>query len=173
MGRRLVIDPVTGAGKRDSFDRRLSERIQASDCGRFAVMLWDVDGLQSINELFGPLIGDSVLQNMVKQCQRMIRGGDYLGRYGDDEFAIILDDVDEILADRRGQEIVRALSNLSNGFSDGFEQHDFKVSISMGIAEFEPGDTPGSLLQRTEQALLRAKRQGQGLCRSFGCAQAI
>lgn len=166
-GRSLKTDPVTGAGKREAFERQLEERIEDEAAGRFAILLWDVDGLQSVNERFGPLVGDCVLQNQVKQCQRMIRGGDYLGRLVDDAFAVILDDVDESLAIRRGQEIVRKLSTLSNTFSDGLDQHELMVSVSMGIAEYTRGDSAETLLAKAELALGQAKRQGAGTLASF------
>lgn len=165
----VSLDPLTGAGNKKGLERALKERVQkaAAQNGRFAVLLWDVDDLKMVNDRHGHLVGDGVLKSIVQICQRMIRGGDYIGRHGGDEFAVVLEDVEASLAERRGKEIAKAVEMADLRYSTGRGEVSVKVTISMGISDFRTGDSPEALLERADWALYRARREGRNLCRLY------
>lgn len=161
-----MTDALTGAGNRRGLERAIKQRIDDAvmNNNRFAVLMWDVDNFKSLNDKFGHLVGDGVLKTLVKQCYRMIRGGDYVGRYGGEEFVIILEDVDLKMAGRRGRDIVKTIASLDimlNGIS---RAHRVQSTISMGVTEFRAGDSMESLLERADKSLYRAKQSGKNRC---------
>lgn len=161
-----MTDALTGAGNRRGLDKALKQRIDDAVMKEkgFAVLIWDVDNFKKLNDKYGHLVGDGVLKTLVKQCYRMIRGGDYIGRYGGEEFVIILEEVDAKMAARRGRDIVKTVAGLDimlNGIS---RAHRLQSTVSMGVSEFRPGDSAESLLERADKALYEAKKRGKNRC---------
>lgn len=161
-----LTDALTGAGNRRGLERALEARADRANSGEggFAVLLWDVDNFKKLNDVYGHQVGDGVLRALAKQCYKMIRGGDYLGRYGGEEFVIVLDDVGLSLAERRGWEVVRSIAGMEVMFGSPSAPQRIRCTISMGIAEFKPGETLESLLARADKALYAAKAAGKNRC---------
>lgn len=161
-----LTDPLTGAGNRRGLERALQARADRANSGDgcFAVLLWDVDNFKKLNDTYGHQVGDGVLRALAKQCYKMIRGGDYLGRYGGEEFVIVLDDVSLGLAEKRAWEVVRSVAAMEVMFGSPSSPQRLRCTISMGIADFKPGESIETLLARADKALYAAKAAGKNRC---------
>ncbi len=150
-------DAVTGLANRATFDRTLKEK--ANTLGsHFVLALLDVDNFKGINDTHGHPTGDDVL-NIVATCLKgAFRSEDLIARIGGDEFAALIKDVSLYQAETR---ICGALDSMvaNRPYSADGEQIPFTLSV--GLAEFSAGDTTRSLLQRADDALYDAKRQGK------------
>ncbi|GAC1420166.1 MAG: hypothetical protein NVSMB6_21970 [Burkholderiaceae bacterium] len=154
-----IRDELTG-----SFNRRhllkLIEDEKATAVGQddsFCVCLLDIDHFKRINDTYGHSAGDAVLRTFAQAVESNIRAIDRFGRYGGEEFLLMLprSDLDQALA---LVERVRA----------GTEQIDFPdlpraltVTVSVGIARYEPGENIALTINRADQALYKAKGGGR------------
>lgn len=150
-------DPLTGLANRAVFDRTLKE-LSTKLGSHFALALIDVDDFKSVNDTHGHLMGDEVL-NIVATCLRSaFRNEDVVSRHGGDEFAVLIRDMSLYQAETR---VCGALDSMiaSRPYSEAGEPIPFTLSV--GLAEFSAGDTARSVVQRADEALYDAKRQGK------------
>nr|WP_232371276.1 GGDEF domain-containing protein [Pseudomarimonas arenosa] len=151
-------DPLTGISNRREFSRRFGEHWrQASEQGRdLSLVLLDVDHFKQVNDKFGHAAGDSVLTEVAEVLRNALRGGTALARWGGEEFAVLLPNVDRdqaaALADRLRQAVasmpVRELPS---------------ITISAGVASLEGRrlNRPEQLLDEADAALYQAKTLGR------------
>ncbi len=118
-----------------------------------SVSIGDVDYFKSINDVHGHLKGDEVLQSIANHLTMCIRDTDKIGRYGGEEFLIILPhtDIHKALSC-----LERCRAGIETGSFDGV-----KVTISFGVAQLSSKDTADSLILRADKALYAAKNKGR------------
>lgn len=123
-----------------------------------SVLMFDVDHFKGVNDKYGHSTGDKVLVTIAERCSNVIRHVDLLGRYGGDEFAVLLPEADIATA----REIANRLRNSVLNTPIDTEAGLVSVSISVGVAQAEPGITKfPALLHKADQALYRSKQQGR------------
>jgi diguanylate cyclase len=156
------VDSVTGLFSRRRFDAALEHAIEHAKVGGQALTLLmiDVDHFKRFNDRHGHLMGDSVLGLIGATLKESIKGQDTAGRYGGEEFAVILPNTAlsdaAALADQIRKKIAtRELRVRSNGVRLG------TVTISIGVAEYRVGEGPTSLIERADLCLYTAKRAGR------------
>lgn len=155
-----VTDPLTGGYNRRAFfdlGTRELERFVRTARPLTAVMI-DLDNFKQINDHYGHLTGDQALRILAERCRAAIRETDIFGRYGGDEFALLLPDTDvpaaQVIAQRIREMITRAPWQI-----EGAGLH---VSISMGVAPARKAHRAlQDLLAEADQALYRAKSKGR------------
>lgn len=155
-------DPLTGIHNRKSFDHRLLEYTAKSRKQNqpMALLFADVDHFKKFNDTWGHQTGDQVLRLVAEVMNKNIKGQDVLARYGGEEFAIILPntglDNAIMLADRIRKSIeVRRLKKRKTNADLG------SITMSMGVATLQPGETPEMLLERADTLLYESKRNGR------------
>jgi len=121
------------------------------------VVLVDVDNFKQINDKLGHQAGDRVLVELARRFAGNLREYDGVGRYGGEEFLLIVPGCDLATTIRRANEI-RVLISGEPVVSDS---NTTPVTVSMGVASAEPSETVESLLHRTDTALYLAKRNGR------------
>ena len=154
-------DPLTRLYNRrfmNEFLARETERSKRSH-SKFAVVIADVDDFKRINDTYGHLSGDIVLKAIVRGMISGTREYDIAGRYGGEEFLIIMPEIDKRttvdVADRMRRNIENYEIEVMNG-------EMVTVTASFGIATFdEDGNSPDDLLVRADERLYKAKRQGK------------
>jgi diguanylate cyclase (GGDEF)-like protein len=154
-------DPLTRLYNRrfmNEFLARETERSRRSH-STFAVVIADVDDFKRINDTYGHLSGDIVLKAIVRGIISGTREYDIAGRYGGEEFLIIMPEIDKQttvdVADRMRRNIEDYEIEVMNG-------EMVTVTASFGIASFdEDGNSPDDLLVKADERLYKAKRQGK------------
>ncbi|MCK5679176.1 GGDEF domain-containing protein [bacterium] len=151
-------DKLTGLINRQYFDVLFDHALD--NVGRhttgLSLAMFDMDNFKKINDSKGHLAGDRLLQSVSVLVQEHIRKSDIIARWGGDEFVILLQKCDAETATRLMDKIrERIVSTLNE------KATDISASISVGIAEYEPGDTCDTLLARTDKHLYLAKENGR------------
>jgi diguanylate cyclase (GGDEF)-like protein len=153
------LDELTGAFNRRCIMRMLDEEIARSvrNGSPCSIALIDLDWFKRINDAFGHPIGDEVLRTFAITMFANIRSIDRFGRYGGEEFLLILPDMPPEGAERALERLRAIIADLDwSAFSPGM-----KVTISAGVATFRPNETPDTLLARADRALYAAKARGR------------
>lgn len=125
-----------------------------------SVIMADVDNFKSINDTYGHIVGDTVLKAISQEIISHLRSYDSVGRYGGEEFLIILSGCNAVEAMVVAERIRRAIAALL--FKH--ENNEFNITISMGIScsdNVEREKNDDSLLSDADRALYRAKREGR------------
>ncbi|WP_292654109.1 GGDEF domain-containing protein [Nitratifractor sp.] len=149
---RINIDPLTNLYKKPYFDKKIKEKLECNE--RFAVVVIDLDNFKHINDKYGHIVGDKILQEFVRLVKANLRNDDLFSRWGGEEFLILIEsDKQEEISHKI--EALRAL----------ISQHRFNdvghLTASFGITFSKEGDTIESLLKRADDALYRAKNLGK------------
>jgi diguanylate cyclase (GGDEF)-like protein len=152
-----TIDALTAVATRHHF-WELAEKLLASASrhGRpLAAIMLDVDHFKAVNDTYGHAVGDAVLREVAARVQATVREADIVGRYGGEEFALLLPESHDVTAlAERLRATMAATPIVAHG-------QDITVTISAGISYLEPGDDLDSLLGRADAALYRSKAAGR------------
>jgi len=153
-------DPLTGLPNRILFDDRLNVGLaQAQRNGsRLAVMMLDLDWFKRVNDTYGHGVGDELLKLVAQRLASNLRKSDTVGRFGGDEFVLLLPQIGAI------DDATRVAQKLLDSFSEPFAINGYKLSItsSIGIAIYpENGDRADVLLTNADTAMYHAKEDGR------------
>jgi diguanylate cyclase (GGDEF)-like protein len=134
---------------------KLIERNSAPMC----MALIDIDHFKQVNDQFGHHAGDVVLKGMAQHVQSQLRQVDKLARWGGEEFLLMLPRVGEVEATAALERLRQSVEALE------FADHPYlKITFSAGFARAQPGETLEHLIERADEALYDAKRQGRNRC---------
>ncbi|MCU1394255.1 MAG: hypothetical protein JWM34_2683 [Ilumatobacteraceae bacterium] len=157
-------DELTGLPNRTHFLEQLSRRLDGAEVGSIAVLFIDLDNFKVVNDSLGHAAGDELLRGMADRLRSVVRDRDMLGRFGGDEFIVMLDglqfDVSPAdIAERLREAIVQPI------VVDGAELF---VSGSIGITYADRlGVTADDLLRDADAAMYRAKARGRDCIETF------
>ncbi|MDY6990601.1 MAG: diguanylate cyclase [Thermodesulfobacteriota bacterium] len=154
-------DPLTKIYNRRYMNEFLAKETERSRRSKkeFAVILADVDDFKRINDTYGHLSGDFVLKKIVDGMIRGTREYDIVGRYGGEEFLIIMPEIEKSAAVHVAERMRRSIETQQIELSDG---ERVTVTVSFGIAGFdEDGSSPEDLLIKADERLYKAKWQGK------------
>lgn len=160
--REAMTDGLTSLANRKAFDnelRRIAEETAITQ-GTFALLMVDIDYFKSFNDNFGHQVGDQVLRLVARTLTDGVKGRDIAARYGGEEFAIILPDTNLQAAVTVGNALRKAVAtkdvvNRNTGDKLG------RITMSVGCAEFMPGENIQDLIERADAALYTAKHNGR------------
>ena len=152
-------DPLTGINNRSTFDSALSREMALArrNGSSFSILIIDIDHFKRVNDTYGHSAGDEVLKNVAAQIQQSIRNTDQLFRFGGEEFVVLLNNSDCEMA---GCIADRVLDAVRCSAVD-YHRQQLAVSVSIGIACLQPGDTVDDIFNRADRALYAAKNDGR------------
>jgi diguanylate cyclase (GGDEF)-like protein len=154
------LDSLTGLYNRQAILGKLREVINRAKRYKedFSLSMLDVDLFRRVNDRYGHLTGDEVLEKIATLINQNIRDADVAGRYGGEEFIIILPQTDLSSALVVGERIRSVIENAEMKDSDG---NVFTITVSLGLSSWEPDEDARSLISRTDEALYKAKENGR------------
>ena len=152
-----TVDSLTGLLNRREVRRRLQQRLaSAATRGETLAAMLDVDHFKRVNDGHGHLIGDELLCAIGVRISAMLHDGECAGRFGGEEFILVLDD-----RDGRGAERILVLHQMIRQNPFHLSSVSLSVTCSIGLAWAGPGDDWTSLIGRADAALYEAKSSGR------------
>lgn len=130
----------------------------------FSVVIADIDYFKRTNDIYGHLAGDRVLRAVAETLRSNLRGEDSCGRWGGEEFLIILPETD---LERAGKVAAKLLAKVRS-LTVPWEDRSVTITVSMGYGMFEPGSNIDAFLQRVDDALYAAKANGRDRAEACG-----
>ena len=149
-------DSLTKLFNRGKFDDVLTQEISLANTAQtpLSVIFLDIDHFKAVNDTYGHNIGDSVLVELAKVLTETTRNGDFIARWGGEEFIITL----------QSTTVLRA-SVIAEKIRENVEQYNFLIggnqTISLGVSEYIFNESKESLLKRVDNALYEAKDKGR------------
>jgi len=159
---RLMIDALTGVHSRYAYEERITEEHQRwqRHSQPLTYTIWDIDRFKRINDQYGHEAGDRLLRAVAEILNRHKRAEDFLARIGGEEFVLLLPmttlDAGLVVANKLRIEIEETAFRHKG--------QPERITISCGLTEFRPGDTPVAVYARADEALYKAKEQGRNRC---------
>jgi diguanylate cyclase (GGDEF)-like protein len=154
----ITKDPMTKVANRAEFDRKLAQFIDTHQQAKqpCSLIMCDIDHFKNINDTFGHQAGDEAIITLANLLSSLCRAGDLVARYGGEEFAVICADCSNADGAKRAEQIRKKLSEVQHACLG-----NKRITASFGVSELQSGDTPETLLRRSDRALLLAKEQGR------------
>ncbi|MBC7500641.1 MAG: GGDEF domain-containing protein [Herminiimonas sp.] len=164
-------DELTGIyNRRYIMDAIRLEQSRAERTGeRFCVLLFDIDFFKKINDTHGHLGGDKVLIAFARTINAQLRAMDCFGRYGGEEFLLLMPRTGLMGAERGGERLRLLIEQTA--FSEPGMTLD--VTVSIGVAEYEQGDSVEQVIANADQALYQAKASGRNQVATASVAQSL
>ncbi|MCI0505369.1 MAG: diguanylate cyclase [Gammaproteobacteria bacterium] len=159
LEKHAVTDSLTGMTNHEHVFNELQQAINKAHTEEspLCVIMADIDHFKSVNDNYGHLAGDGVLKEVAKRIKNSLRGFDIVGRYGGEEFLLILTRADlqtaRMVAERIRSRIAATPIDLPEGLLD--------ITISMGVAMVQTEEAVNSLVDRADRALYNAKHNGR------------
>lgn len=146
------LDTLTGALMKKPLLDLMDSYIHSKDMRKFSILMFDIDKFKTLNDTYGHIVGDKCLKQLVSVAYSTLREDDSIGRYGGDEFFIILPD----------QTAAQALKIADRYRQNIMEQTNPEYTISIGIATYPwDGETHKQLIKVADDGLYRSKELGR------------
>ena len=151
-----TIDKLTSIYNRYKTDLSLDEQIEiAKRYNRpLSIIFFDIDFFKNINDVYGHKIGDEVLKELAEFVSNLLRKSDIFGRWGGEEFLIILPETPKKEAIKLAEKLRNYIQNHKFGKID-------KLTCSFGVTTLKAGDTSETIISRVDQKLYKAKQNGR------------
>jgi diguanylate cyclase (GGDEF)-like protein len=159
LARLASIDPLTGLRNRRAIDQYLHDALSAArrHDQALSVLVMDIDHFKAINDTLGHHSGDAVLEHTARVLEKALRTEDAIGRWGGEEFLVVLPSTDEEGALRVTERLRRALAQDQ---PEEARSHGLTVRITIGVAEWRQ-DEMDELVRRADSALYLGKAAGR------------
>jgi len=152
------LDQLTGLLNRAHLEKDAQREVRKTRAasGYLSVLFCDLDRLKRINDELGHDVGDRVLKQVGASLRQRLRAQDLIGRYGGDEFVVLLPSLTRETAYDRGEQLITAVNAVNEALPD-----DLQIGLSVGIATFpfDATDYP-TLVKVADQAMYLGKREG-------------
>jgi diguanylate cyclase (GGDEF)-like protein len=154
-----VTDPLTGLFNRKFMIKKIEEEIERGKRygSKFSIIFLDIDNFKRINDVYGHIVGDFVLKYLANIIKSELRKVDYAFRYGGEEMVILLSETNLENALKFSERLLEIVRNTIFKY----KTEDLKITVSIGVAEFKPGETIEQLIERADMAMLKAKQAGK------------
>ena len=161
-----TIDSLTGLANRQAFMQRAKNEFNRAR--RYArpltVVMIDIDHFKAINDQHGHAVGDDVLRQAADICQSSLRGSDFMGRVGGEEFVLLLPDTPHTNAYHVAERMRAHLHETPIELDDGTT---LNITASFGVAPMNEDDSDfDALLERADEAMYHAKHEGRNQVKS-------
>jgi diguanylate cyclase (GGDEF)-like protein len=158
--RQALIDGLTGVANRRQCEESLTAEIARAErlATPFTLVLADLDDFKNVNDLHGHTVGDDVLREFASVLRSTVRESDLAGRWGGEEFLVLLTGTEAEGGLRLAERVRRALGERTFVGKDG---RPFTVTCSFGVTQHSASGDERELFANADRALYRAKRSGK------------
>lgn len=161
-----TLDALTGFNNRRQLEERIKQEVSSAKRQKrdLCAIMTDIDFFKSVNDTYGHATGDLVLKTVSRVIKLQLRDYDIAGRYGGEEFSIILPYTRILEAKMVAERLRKAVENTKIDISkvnNETNDKNISVTISLGIAVYENGDDEHTILQKADKALYKAKEGGR------------
>jgi diguanylate cyclase (GGDEF)-like protein len=162
LKKEAAFDRLTNAYSRREFDRIIEHSIANSQRHKrsLSIIMLDLDHFKNVNDVYGHLVGDTVLREVSKKLHESIRKGDYLARYGGEEFIVILPETKILRAMELAERLRKAIEDHRIAISP---EKVLKITASFGVASLKSTSDKESLLHEADEMMYRAKEHGRNI----------
>lgn len=152
-------DSLTGLPNREAYNENIAESIQRwqHNDSPLSLAVADIDHFKHINDTFGHLAGDKVLKKVAALFKSSVREGDFIARFGGEEFVFIFEHTNSETALEITEQLRKSIEECHFVYRD----NKVDVTISFGLTTIKAGDTIESLFMRADKALYKAKDSGR------------
>ena len=156
LSRLSVTDALTNINNRLGLTRRLAEATSLAKrhIQPLALLMLDLDHFKPVNDQYGHLVGDEVLKHFATIVRANLRSSDIFGRWGGEEFMVVCPLLNLAEANRLAEKLRLAIEQAAF-------PHDIRITTSLGVTTYQPGEDENHLVERADQALYAAKEQGR------------
>ena len=158
-----MTDALTGALNRSAFLERMETEIQRAK--RFqaplSLIMADIDHFKKVNDVHGHQAGDLILQALVNEIKRCIRGYDFVGRYGGEEFFIGLPGIGMLAAQSVAERLRNTIEQTSVALPGQPDPVRITSSFGITVLALEENDSLEKMIKRADEALYKAKNSGR------------
>jgi diguanylate cyclase len=154
------VDFLTGVPNRKTFDNRLTACISEALAGNLSLLMIDIDHFKRFNDEHGHLVGDEVLKFTARKVKEIVKGKDFLARFGGEEFAVILPQT-HLAGAKVVAENIRSFFAKATLEVKGTSKKLGTITVSVGAACYRPDETSEEFIKRSDQALYFAKNTGR------------
>ncbi len=156
------VDSLTGVLSRAAFEEVMAREIERVKRygSKLSLVMFDLDNFKEINDTYGHLFGDKVLRRVAEVVKENLRKTDVVGRWGGEEFVVLLPGTDGEEARAVAEKLRKKLEALGMG-------NKVRITASFGVAELKDGDDPLRLILKADKALYTAKRRGKNRVESY------
>jgi diguanylate cyclase len=155
----LLVDFLTGILNRKGFYETLEKSVSETT-GHLSLLIVDLDHFKKFNDTHGHIVGDKILRIMAKNMQKSVRGSDFTARIGGEEFAVILPKTPLLGATTVAETLRASFSQLKLEKKAKSESLG-TITVSIGVAQYRPGESLENLINRADKALYFAKNAGR------------
>ena len=154
-----LLDHSTEVGNRRFLEQQLIARLNEQDRygWRVGVLFVDIDHFKEINDRNDHIVGDRVIRMVARTLANGIRSFDIVGRWGGDEFVVLIVNVDEEQLHTVSEKLRRLIEN--SGFTEGGKT--IRVTVSVGGVLAAAGENPEAVIRRADQLMLASKTAGR------------
>ncbi len=163
-------DELTSLPNRRHLLERMEQELRRANRSHtpLSLLMIDLDHFKRVNDNYGHLVGDTLLRHVAKEMCARLRMSDLIGRYGGEEFCVVLPDTDGRNANSVAEELRRTVAESPIQAPSGVVH----ITLSIGIAQWCEGESLERWINRADEALYRAKSEGRDLVRGAkGCIE--
>jgi diguanylate cyclase len=152
-------DPLTGIGNRRAMDKFIADSLDEDSVDNFSCVILDLDYFKRINDQHGHMVGDSVLRFIAKLLQQASKGQDFVGRFGGEEFILLLPNTSAANAFTFAEKLRKLLQETNLKLRN--TQTSLKFTASIGVSTYHKGELVTDFINRADNALYVAKATGR------------
>ena len=154
-----MLDPLTNLANRRYLEINLNAKLNESKrySAKTGILFIDIDDFKSVNDTHGHEAGDAMLKNLSMTLSKNTRPSDIVGRWGGEEFLLIIPNIDARLL----TQIANKLRNLIRNSSIMSENNAISITVSIGATMISPDDTSDTLIKRADSLMYRSKKAGK------------
>ncbi|MDG9666207.1 diguanylate cyclase [Hahella sp. CR1] len=156
---RALTDALTALPNREAYENRVRDEFERwrRYGNPLTLVVADIDRFKEVNDKFGHLAGDKVIQLIGKEISRRIRKTDFIARYGGEEFVVLLPETPASIA----AEVMDKTREMISRLPFHFRNEKVRITMSFGVCEFHGDATVQGVFEKADQALYKAKRGGR------------